>query len=215
MLVKNWMHKNPVTISSDMLAAEAKAMFDEHHLPFIPVVDGGTLRGILARRDIREAASCVTASQSIHEVNFFNTRLKVKDLMVRKPVTLSVDDTVETALIRGKEFSRSFFPIMEGEKLVGTISDRDLSSSMYQILGVAEKLSGISVELDQHNGHTLKNIIEALCLAGVELHRFFTMADPETKKKRLLLRFEAKDMDTVVTVTEKSGFHIIEKVHSA
>lgn len=102
MIIKNWMRKDPVTITSDTLASEALSVFEQHPQPFLPVVDNDRLRGILARRDLREAASCVTAAESIHELNYFNTRLKVKDLMVRKPETLSVDDTVETALSKGK-----------------------------------------------------------------------------------------------------------------
>ena len=156
MIIKNWMHKNPVTISSEASASDAGNLLDEKKLPFIPVVDAGKLRGILTRRDLREAASCATATQSIHEVNYFNTRLKVKDLMIRMPLTLSVDDTVETALARGRQFGRSFFPVMDGGNLVGTISGRDITAAFHQILGVSQKLSGVTVEIDENNGEMEK-----------------------------------------------------------
>jgi acetoin utilization protein AcuB len=210
MIIKNWMQKDPITISSDTLASEATKIFDEHRVRFIPVVDGGKLRGILPRRDLRHAASWVTATQSIHEVNFFNTRLKVKDLMVRQPITLSIEDTVETALTRGAKLGRTFFPVMEGEKLVGTTCDMDIFNSLYQILGVDKKLSGITLEAGQLDGNDIKEIVQEITLAGGAVHSLFTLKLPESDEKRLVLRFEAEDPKRVMSAIEKKGYRIIE-----
>ena len=103
MFIKNWMRKKVLTISSEMNANSAMRLLEENKLPFIPVVDNGVLRGILTRRDIRGAASAVTATQNVHEMNFFNKQVKVRDLMVRKPLTVSMNDTIETALEIGSE----------------------------------------------------------------------------------------------------------------
>jgi acetoin utilization protein AcuB len=212
MLIRNWMQKDPLTIQSDMTASEAVKLFDEHHVSFIPVVDGGKLRGILARRDLREAASCVTATQSIHEVNFFNTRLKVKDLMVRKPITLSIHDTVETALTKGAELGRSFFPVLDGERLVGTVSDRDIFHSLYQILGVEERLYGLTLENDHLGGDAFKKIIELLDMVEGTLYSIFTLKDPETGRKRILLRFKAANLEKVISAFKEKGYRILESV---
>lgn len=212
MLIKNWTQKDPITIPSDMLASEALKIFVEHNARFIPVVDEGKLRGILVKRDLREAASCVTASQNIHEVNFFNTRLKVKDLMVRKPITVSVNDTVDTALTKGARLGRSFFPVMDGEKLVGTTSDMDIFNSLYQILGVDEKLSGITLDGDQLEGNEITGIVQEISLAGGTLHSLITLKEPDSDKKRLLLRFKAENPKKVVSALKEKGFQIIEFV---
>ena len=210
MIIKNWMQKDPITISSDTLASEATKIFDEHRVRFIPVVDGGTLRGILPRRDLRHAASWVTATQSIHEVNFFNTRLKVKDLMVRQPITLSIDDTVETALTRGAKLGRTFFPVMEGEELVGTTCDMDIFNSLYQILGVGKRLSGITLDADQLEGNDIKEIVQEITLAGGALHSLFTLKLPDSDEKRLVLRFQAEDPKRIVSAIEKKGYRVVE-----
>ena len=57
MIVKNWMSKHPDTISSDLSAKEAMNLFEENRVPFMSVVDKGKFRGLIARRDLREAAS--------------------------------------------------------------------------------------------------------------------------------------------------------------
>ena len=212
MYIVNWMLKAPVTINSDMTAARARELFQELKAPFLPVVDNGKLRGILARRDIRQAASFVTASQSVHEMNFFNTRMKVKDLMVRKPVTLSVDDTVETALELGAKLGRGFFPVMDGDKLVGTISDREIFKTFHQILGVEEKLCGITVEADDFNMQTGNDIVRTASTAGAALHSFFMLKDPQTGKKRMLMRVDTHSLAAVLDALRSKGLKIVEIV---
>jgi acetoin utilization protein AcuB len=206
------MNKNLVTIGSDVTASEAMKLFNEQRLPFLPVVDNGQLRGILARRDLRQAAGFVTASQSVHELNFFNTRLKVKDLMVRKPVTLSVNDPVDTALAKGSRFGRSFFPVLDGDKLVGTLSNRDLASTFRQVLGIGEKLCGITLEDGGLGGHTIREIVSEIDAAGGVIHSLITLKDSESGKKRLLLRLRAPDLDDICSRLEGKGYRILEKI---
>ncbi len=212
MIIKNWMQTDPLTIESDMLASEAMTLFDKHHIPFITVVDDGRLRGLLARRDIREAASCVTAAQSIHELRFFNTKLKVKDLMVRKPETLSINDTVETALIKGKKFGRSFFPVMDGESVRGTVSDIDIYTSLYQILGVDEKTGGISLEYDHEDEVSIKELVTDIDAAGGSVHSIFRMRKPKSGQKRILIRFKAENQKKVAEAVKTKGHRIVEMV---
>jgi acetoin utilization protein AcuB len=212
MLIVNWMKKDPVTIHSDMPASRARQLFIELKVPFLPVVDDGKLRGILARRDIRQAGAFVTASESVHEMNFFNTRLKVKDLMVRNPVTLTVTDTVETALEKGVKLGRGFFPVMDQDRLIGTISDRDIFRSFYEILGVEEKFCGITVEMGELNVETGNDVVRTACTAGAMLHSFFILKDPQTGRKRMLMRLRAKKLGAVADALTQKGYKIIEVI---
>jgi acetoin utilization protein AcuB len=63
-----------------------------------------------------------------------------------------VNDTVETALSKGKKFGRSFFPILDGDHLTGTVSYLDIFDSLYQILGIEEEITGVSLECGQEGG---------------------------------------------------------------
>ncbi len=212
MLVRNWMQKDPVTIPSDMTASEARDLFDELKVPFLPVVDDGRLRGLLARRDIRQAASFVTGTDDVHEMTFFNTRMKVKDLMVRKPITLSLDDTVETALVRGAQFGRSFFPVLDHERVVGTVSDQDIFRTLYQILGVDQKLFSITLEDGELNEETIKEVVLTVYSFSASIYSLFTLVDPEDNRKRLLMRLKIEDPTAVQNALREKGYHILEAV---
>ncbi|WP_292977831.1 CBS domain-containing protein [Nitrosomonas sp.] len=52
---------------------------------------------------------------------------QVRDLMTPMPQTIGFDISVEKALEMMKEFSCHHLPVLDGGKLVGVLSDRDLS----------------------------------------------------------------------------------------
>jgi hypothetical protein len=100
--------------------------------------------------------------------------------------------------------------VMDGERLVGTASDIDIFNSLYQILGVDETLSSITLEGDQIEKNDIKEIVQEISVAGGTLHSLFTLKEPDSDKKRLVLRFKAEDPKRVVTAIEKKGYRIIE-----
>lgn len=212
MIVKHWMSKNPDIISSDLLVKEAMELFEEKKVPFMSVVDNGRFRGLIARRDLRETASWTLAAQDIYETQYFNERLKVKDIMVRKPVTLDIEDTVDTALEKGKEFGRSFLPVMDGDKLVGTLSNRDFSYALKQLLGVDDGLHGICIEINGNAKMTIKNIMEDIFSRRLEIQGVFTLKDPDTNAKRLTIRFEEKFLKQMTSLIDDKGYKLIEVI---
>ncbi len=52
MLVKNWMSKNPDTISSDLSAKDAINLFEDKRVPFMSVVDDGKFRGLQLPKEV-------------------------------------------------------------------------------------------------------------------------------------------------------------------
>ncbi len=212
MIVKNWMSKHPDTMSSDLSAKEAMQLFDEIHVPFMSVVDDGKFRGLIARRDLREAAAWAIATQDIYEIQFFNDQLKVKDIMVRKPITLGVDDSVETALEKGKKFGRSFLPVMDGDTLVGTLSNRDFTHVLGQVLGSSEGVHSASIEINGNSQVTIKKILEDIFAMGLEIKGLFTLKNPDSGMKRLIIRFETKCLKEIVSLIEEKGYNLVEVV---
>ncbi len=210
MIVKNWMSKHPETISSDLSANEAMNLFEESKVPFMAVVDTGKFRGLIARRDLREAAAWAMSSQDIYEIQYFNERLKVKDVMVRKPVTLSVEDTVEDALAKGKQFGRTFLPVMDRDRLVGTLSNRDFTHVLKQVLGGREGVYGVSIEVNGNSKVTIKKILEEIFIMEIDVKGIFTLKDPDSGTKRLIIRFETKHLKDIITIVKKKGYKLLE-----
>ena len=126
MMVRNWMQPNPITIPSDMLASDAKRLLSEHNLHALPVVDQGHLRGLVTRANMLRIGHFVLHTQDPDEFTFFVNRLRVRDVMVRNPATVSFDATMEECLRRGRELKVAQFPVMQGSQVVGIITANEI-----------------------------------------------------------------------------------------
>jgi acetoin utilization protein AcuB len=210
MLIKNWMLPQRHFICSNASATEAVTLMQEHNLRMVPVVDEGRFRGILLRRDLSDAALCVSGSGDTCEMNYFCNKLKVKDLMVRMPFTIPVDATVEETLIKGKELMLSTFPVMDGDKVIGVVSDREIYQTLFRLLQAGQKrtritLSGITVEKGTLSEH--QQLIDD---TGSVAHAIFTVQEANSSTARVVVRAESENPEKIKKALLDKGFNILE-----
>ena len=82
--------------------------------------------GIVTDRDVREAMPSDATSLSIWEINYLITRITVKEIMTKAPVTISEDSSVEQAARLMLEYKIGGLPVMSGTNVVGIISVTDV-----------------------------------------------------------------------------------------
>ncbi|MEW6139832.1 MAG: CBS domain-containing protein [Thermodesulfobacteriota bacterium] len=210
MLVKNWMLPQQYSISSDALAVEAAVLIREHNLKMLPVVDEGRLRGIVHRRDLSEAALCVSGSGDVCEMKYFCDKLKVKDLMVRMPVTVNVNDTVEETLIKGRELTMSTFPVMDGDKAVGVVSDREIFVTLFRLLEAGTDRFRVTLSDVTLEKGTLTDLLKIVDATGGTARSIFTVPEGKNGKVRVVLRAESNNPDAIRRALEERGFSILE-----
>ena len=126
MIVRDWMQPAPLTTVGDTLVSEAKRLISENNLHALPVVEGLRLRGLVTRANLLRMGHFVLRTQNPDEFNFFVTRLKVKDIMVRNPATVQADDTMEHCLQLGRQLGVAQFPVLDDGTLVGVISANEI-----------------------------------------------------------------------------------------
>jgi acetoin utilization protein AcuB len=88
MFVRDRMTKNPYTIPSSTTIADAVALFREKGFRRFPVVDNGKLVGILTKEDIQTVSPTKATSLSIFEVNYFLSKITIKEAMTKKVITI-------------------------------------------------------------------------------------------------------------------------------
>ncbi len=210
MYVRNWMLPQQFSVTSDTLAAEAAMLIREHNLKMLPVVDGGRLRGIVHRRDLSDAALCVSGSGDVCEMRYFCNKLKVKDLMVRMPTTVCIDDTVEDTLIKGKELMMSTFPVMDGDNVVGVVSDREIFITLFKLLEADRPRLRITLTNVTLETGTLSEILRIVGEHDSVARAIFTVPEPGNSRVRVVLRAESKDPEAVKRALEEKGYTILE-----
>jgi acetoin utilization protein AcuB len=175
---------------------------------------------VITRAHCLQAAHFVARTQSADEYSFFANRLKVKDIMVRNPATLSATDTMEECLRRGQELGVGQFPVIDGDKVVGVISSKEIFSLAAHFLGAWEKRSGVTLGPMEMKPGTIGRIADLVEGAGAEVQAIYPIARSENggsgkpHERKVIVRFHAAQVRKVVAVLEAAGFRVIESVEA-
>ena len=113
------MSKDLITVDPMATVAEAATIMGEHHAGSALVLDGETLSGIFTERDIVRALG----------EHFDAAGHPVSHWMTRNPVTIGPDADVHDALERMLAGGFRHLPVMDGDRVVGLVSMRDLSKA--------------------------------------------------------------------------------------
>ncbi|HXW65161.1 MAG TPA: CBS domain-containing protein [Burkholderiaceae bacterium] len=216
MIVRNWMQPDPILISSDMLVSEAKRILSENRLHALPVVDDGKLRGLVTRANLLRVGHFVMRTQNPDEFNFFATRLRVRDIMLRNPATVRASDTMEHCLSVGRELGVAQLPVMEGEQVVGIISANEIFQLASHLLGAWERRSGVTLAPLTLGPGVLGGIVDVVEAAGAVVQAVYPVGrdarqgQSEYPQKKVILRLHAADSGQVVAALERAGFTILE-----
>ncbi len=184
----------------------------------LPVVDGrGRLRGLLTRSNLLRLEHFVLRTQNQDEYDFFLNRLRVRDVMVRKPATVRVDDTMEHCLRKGRELHVAQLLVMDGERVVGTISATEIFELAAHTVGAWERRHGLTLAPLWLGPGVLGRIVDTVTAEGAILHAVYPMpADQdETGGGRglatVVLRFRSCDLGRVAAALEAVGFPVVAR----
>jgi len=133
-IAKDWMTSPPVIISSDVTLPEAHQVMIDSNVRRLPIVDNNMLVGIIARSDVLEAGPSDATSLSIYELNYLIAKLTVQEIMTKDVVTVTPDTKLYDVAKIMLEQKIGGLPVMEGEEMVGIITESDLFRAMMEIL---------------------------------------------------------------------------------
>lgn len=137
MLVKNWMSKNIVTIDVNDSMQDAMRLLKKHDIRMLPVMRKGKLVGIITDRDLKKASASDATTLDVHELLYLLTKIKVKDIMTRDPITVPPDYTVEETAQVLLEAKISGAPVVDNSgQVVGTITQTDLFRVLISLTGI-------------------------------------------------------------------------------
>src|SRR4030066_2262666 len=187
MRIRDMMTKNPITVESDTLVLDAQKIMKENNIRRLPVVDKGKLKGIITKHDLLEASPSPATSLSIHELNYLLSKMKVKEIMKKNPVTLTPDTPFEEALKIGQEKKIGSFPVVENGKLVGIATESDIVRFMTRALGISEEGSRITIEGLGGKLNDLERIIQIVNEHHTIILSMFSMPRSEKKDWMIVL----------------------------
>ena len=104
-------------IGAERTVREASRYMTERRVGAVAVLENSRLAGILSERDIMGRVVARSASPDT---------TRVKDVMTRELVVAQAGDTHQEGLRKMKQAGCRHLPVVEGDRLVGMVSQRDL-----------------------------------------------------------------------------------------
>ncbi len=146
MLVKNWMSGKVITVDVDESMQGAIHTMQEKKIKLLPVLSKEKLVGIVSDRDLKKASPSDASTLDMHELLYLVSRIKIKDLMIKKVVTVPPDFTIEEAAELLLENRISGLPVVDRkDQLIGIITRSDIFKALISITGLGKK--GIQVAI--------------------------------------------------------------------
>jgi len=106
-----------LSVDAEQTVIEAARLMTEFNIGAVPVLRDGNLIGIFSERDLMRRVVAGGRSPAM---------TKVSEVMTAKPQTISADDDIDECMQLMREAGFRHLPVMEGNKLRGVISLRDI-----------------------------------------------------------------------------------------
>jgi acetoin utilization protein AcuB len=207
MRIRDIMSTNVVTVDEKTLVGDARKIMEAHRIRRLPVMRKDKLIGLVTKHMLLEAAPSPATSLSIHELNYLLAKMTVKDIMVKKPYTISPDMPVEEALQLGQEKGYGGFLVVKNGKLVGVVTESDIVRIMTRVLGVKEKGKRIDIKVSKEFGN-FQRIMRILDEHKTVLLSLITLKEPKEEDWLTVLRVKSKDTEPVAKELKTSGFNV-------
>ncbi len=173
MFVSEWMTHKVFTVKPDDSVSEVVKMIKEKGVKHVPVAEHGRLKGIVSDRDIKDYCPSKATSLEIYELHYLLAKTKVREVMKKKVFTTSPDIPIEEAAMVLYDRNIGCLPVVEGGKLAGIISDRDIFRALVDITGIRHDGHRIFVTIGDRPG-SIKDVADIIRKYGFSLQSILT-----------------------------------------
>lgn len=173
MFVSEWMTRKVFTVTPDNSVSDVVKMIREKGIKHVPVVEQGKLRGIVSDRDIKDYCPSRATSLDMYELHYLLAKTKVREVMKTKVFTTGPDIPIEEAAMVLYDKNVGCLPVVEGGKLVGIISDRDIFRALIDITGIRHRGHRIFVTIEDKPG-SIKDVADIIRKYGFTLQSILT-----------------------------------------
>jgi acetoin utilization protein AcuB len=136
--------------------------------------------------------------------------IKVGDVMVQAPLSVTPDTEVEEAARLIHEHKIGGMPVMEGEKLVGVITMPDLISAFIAMLGLLKSSSRLDLLL-QNRSEALDAAARLIKEAGGKVINV-ALGPIKGDKRPYYFRLEKVNLEPIVNTLKQQGYVVLDTI---
>ena len=201
-----------ITAKKEDRVRAAVEKLKEHRIRQLPVVEGNKVVGIVTDRDLRQASSLERLLADQHtkkaELESFLDRIRVEEIMIRRVITVTPEDTVEDAAKILHDYKIGGLPVVKEGKLVGIITSSDILKAFLEVMGIGVPSSRLEVTAEDRPGQ-LAEIAQVIRRFQVNIVSLVTAHHPEEVGKRIIiLRINSIYPNPIAKALEEAGFRV-------
>jgi len=210
MLVGDRMTKRPITVTADTSIDKALQLMREERVRRFPVLDKhGKLVGIVSEKDLLYASPSPATSLSIYEIPYLLSKVKVRDVMTKKVITVGEDTPLEEAARIMADNKIGGLPVMRDDKLVGIITETDLFKTFLELLGAREESVRLSMLVPEEKG-TLAKIASTVAEMGGNFIALGTIMGEDPTNRQLTIKVTDVPEEQLVSAMEGLGMKVLD-----
>lgn len=182
MFVRDWMSAPAVTIEARIPAPVALEFMQKHRIRRLPVVQAGTLVGIVTKSDLE-------AELGRHKGDRSTSKKTVEGVMTPGPYTASPDDTFESAALIMLHKKISGLPVVEKGKVVGMLTESDVFRAFAAMTGIAEHGPRIAMNVPD-----AEDLLEGIRrrIGRLKIRSLVTLHNPRAKQWQVAVRVRGR-----------------------
>lgn len=139
MRVRDLMSQIVISTPGATRVLEARALMQARGIRHLLVVDEGRLQGIVTDRDIRLNMASPATSLSVWELNHLLAGLTVEKVMTTSVIVIDPERDAREAARLMLDHKIGALPVLDGDRLLGIITESDLLRAFVDGEGVSER----------------------------------------------------------------------------
>jgi acetoin utilization protein AcuB len=176
-------------------------MFRAEHIRRAPVMKDAKLVGIVSERDLLNASPSTATTLSVWELHYLIGKVKVKDVMSKKVITVDKDTPIEEAARIMADRKIGGLPVVSGGKVVGMITETDLFKVFLELMGARQKAIRVTATVADRPGE-LARITKAISGSGGDFIAFGMFAGPDAESRVVTFKVQGMKKEKIKEVLE-------------
>lgn len=206
MRVSNWMSPKVVTLQPTDSISLALHLMKENRIRRIPVLnDAGKLVGIVSDRDLKDVSPSRATTLDIWELHAVLDKLKISDVMTKKPWTVSPGTPIERAAALMLEKRVEGLPVLDAKgNLVGILTEGDVFRALVDVTGASKKSIRVSLLIPDRSG-SIREVADAIRAQGGTISSILSSTSRlPAGKRELVMRVQGLVPDALRAALAKS-----------
>ena len=207
MFVKDFMSTSPISIPIETPILEALSIMRKRKVHQLPVMNKGKLVGLVAERELLKVSPSPASTLSIFEMNHLLSKMTVKDVLVKDPISVESNCTIEESALQMREHRIRSLLVVDNGVLKGIITQSDVFEALIRIFGLRKPGIRLVLEMENKVG-ALADVLILVKNRGVNVHAV-ACREKDDQLVHVMIRLASTNVDDLLSDFTNSGIRVI------